>query len=97
MLSGRITRIVGKEKWRKDFIRALKEKQASFISKLFFSLKESEYIEKENFYIKAVGFNDSKASSCPSDFVVFIPIKTGKIKIIFGLDISSSKQQLFTF
>lgn len=93
----KLNEIVGEEKWRKAFVRALKEKQAPFISKLFFSLKESEYIEKEDFYIKAVGFNDSKASSCPSDFAVFIPIKTGKIKIIFGLDISISKQQLFTF
>ena len=93
----KLNEIVGKEKWRRAFTRALKEKRVPFISDPSLFLKESEYIEKEDFYIKAVGFNDSRASSCPSDFVVFIPIKTGGIKIIFGSDISISKQRLFTF
>lgn len=92
----KLNEIVGEKKWRRALIRALKEKQMPFIEKVVSSIKESEYIEKKDFYIKAVGFNDSKASSCPSDFVVFIPIKTEGINIIFGSDISISKQKLLT-
>lgn len=92
----KLNEIVSEKKWRNAFIRALKEKQALSIKKVLSSLNELEYIEKEDFYIKAIGFNDSKTNSCPSDFVIFIPTRSEEIKTVFGSDISIDKQRLFT-
>lgn len=87
----KLNEIVGDEKWRRAFIKALDEKRILEMNQI--KINPDDYINSKRFLIKSITF--SEGYKIPDEFVVFF-VKEDGIEIRFGSGISDDVKKLFT-
>ena len=86
----KLNEIVQKEKWRKAFMIALKEKRALELKNI--SISQQNYIQSNDLLIKAIAYSEGKAKH--DDFVTFV-IDKSRTNLHFGSNISENIRELF--